>query len=213
MSVLRRTAIVLDRYPVWLDAIEFVVAGEGFERTEVTTDPDVALGLVETLQPELHIVGTEAFSVEIEALAHIRRVRERAQHLNVIVLSPNAEPGRVNAILAAGAFAYVLKSAEADDLAAAIRQTSAHTLHLPTLPTAGNDQAASPVAAGLTPRELEVLQLVAEGHSNAQLARLLWVTEQTVKFHLSNIYRKLEIANRTEASRWAQTHGLIRSVA
>jgi DNA-binding CsgD family transcriptional regulator len=50
---------------------------------------------------------------------------------------------------------------------------------------------------------------VAEGHSNAQLARMLWVTEQTVKFHLSNIYRKLEVSNRTEASRWAQLNGLL----
>ena len=61
----------------------------------------------------------------------------------------------------------------------------------------------------LTKREREILQLVAEGHSNSQLARMLWVTEQTVKFHLSNIYRKLDVANRTEASRWAQLHGLL----
>ena len=62
---------------------------------------------------------------------------------------------------------------------------------------------------GLTRRELEILKLVAEGHSNANLARMLWVTEQTVKFHLSNVYRKLEVTNRTEASRWAQVHGLL----
>src|SRR6185436_5509837 len=68
---------------------------------------------------------------------------------------------------------------------------------------------ASDVVAALTKRELEILQLVAEGHSNSQLARILWVTEQTVKFHLSNIYRKLDVANRTGASRWAQVHGLL----
>ena len=62
---------------------------------------------------------------------------------------------------------------------------------------------------GLTRREIEILQLVAEGHSNAGVAKLLWVTEQTVKFHLSNIYRKLGVANRTEASRWAQLQGLL----
>ena len=65
----------------------------------------------------------------------------------------------------------------------------------------------------LTKREREILQLVAEGHSNSQLARMLWVTEQTVKFHLSNIYRKLDVANRTEASRWAQIHGLLEPAA
>ena len=61
----------------------------------------------------------------------------------------------------------------------------------------------------LTRREIEILQLVSEGHSNSQVGRMLWVTEQTVKFHLSNIYRKLNVANRTEASRWAQLHGLL----
>jgi DNA-binding NarL/FixJ family response regulator len=63
---------------------------------------------------------------------------------------------------------------------------------------------------GLTRRELEILQLVAEGLTNTQVARKLVVTEQTVKFHLSNIYRKLGAANRTEASRWAQVRGLLR---
>ena len=61
----------------------------------------------------------------------------------------------------------------------------------------------------MTRRELEILKHVAEGHSNAALAKMLWVTEQTVKFHLSNIYRKLDVTNRTEASRWAQVSGLL----
>ena len=64
-------------------------------------------------------------------------------------------------------------------------------------------------AAELTNRERQILQLVAEGHSNAQLAKMLWVTEQTVKFHLSNVYRKINVSNRTEAARWAQLNGLL----
>ena len=61
----------------------------------------------------------------------------------------------------------------------------------------------------LTARELEILLLAAEGHTNGQIARELWVTEQTVKFHLSNTYRKLGVANRTEASRYAHVHELV----
>jgi DNA-binding NarL/FixJ family response regulator len=61
----------------------------------------------------------------------------------------------------------------------------------------------------LTDRELEILRLVAEGYTNGRIARQLWVTEQTVKFHLSNTYRKLGVANRTEASRYAHVHGLL----
>jgi DNA-binding NarL/FixJ family response regulator len=73
----------------------------------------------------------------------------------------------------------------------------------------GESVAASPLEGLLTEREREILELVAEGRPNAQIARTLWVTEQTVKFHLSNVYRKLGVANRTEASRLALRHGLI----
>jgi DNA-binding NarL/FixJ family response regulator len=132
------------------------------------------------------------------------------------VLSSASDPAHIDAAFAAGAVAYVLKTAHQDDIRVAIRQAFEHSVFVRT-PTvaegAGTTAIAKPVAsdvvAALTKRELEILRLVAEGHSNSQLARILWVTEQTVKFHLSNIYRKLDVANRTEASRWAQLHGLL----
>ena len=61
----------------------------------------------------------------------------------------------------------------------------------------------------MTARELEVLRLAADGATNGDIAHKLWVTEQTVKFHLSNVYRKLNVANRTEASRYAHLNGLV----
>jgi len=133
--------------------------------------------------------------------------------MKAIVLSMYEERALVEAAFAAGAFAYVLKSADPDDLRAAIRQAFEPSVYFaPELVSNGAEPDERPsVDAGLTRREIEILQLVAEGYSNAQLARMLWVTEQTVKFHLSNIYRKLGVANRTEASRWAQVHGLLAS--
>ncbi|MEA2247542.1 MAG: two-component system, NarL family, nitrate/nitrite response regulator NarL [Solirubrobacteraceae bacterium] len=76
---------------------------------------------------------------------------------------------------------------------------------------AAQEAAAAPPATHtpLTSRELETLRWVAQGHTNAWIARKLWVTEQTVKFHLSNIYRKLGVANRTEASHYAMVHRLL----
>jgi DNA-binding NarL/FixJ family response regulator len=68
---------------------------------------------------------------------------------------------------------------------------------------------ADPESTKLTERELEILRLMADGFSNSQLARMLWLSEQTVKFHLSNVYRKLGVSNRTEAARWAQRNGLL----
>ena len=65
----------------------------------------------------------------------------------------------------------------------------------------------------LTPRELEVLKLIASGATNVEVAARLWVTRQTVKFHLRNVYRKLDVANRTQASHLAHTHGLLAAAA
>jgi DNA-binding NarL/FixJ family response regulator len=123
------------------------------------------------------------------------------------------EDHHIDAALEAGAAAYVLKSAHPDDLASAVRQAFGHSMYL--APPGGRQprglsaSVASSALAELTKRERQILALAAEGHSNAQLAKMLWVTEQTVKFHLSNTYRKLDVANRTEAARLAQLHGLV----
>ena len=129
------------------------------------------------------------------------------------MLSLYDDTEHIDAALGAGAVAYVIKTAHPEDLRSAVRQAFAHSVYLPS----SRQQTAAAVEHGpatedlpdLTRRELEILQLVAEGHSNTQLAKMLWVTEQTVKFHLSNVYRKLDVANRTEASRWAQLNGLL----
>ncbi len=94
--------------------------------------------------------------------------------------------------------------------AAAAPKPAEGVVHLsPAAPVPEDDIARDrPPHSPLTTRELETLRWVAEGHTNAWIARKLWVTEQTVKFHLSNIYRKLGVANRTEASHYALVHDL-----
>jgi DNA-binding NarL/FixJ family response regulator len=207
--VARQTAVLLDRFPLWLDAVEVVVATVGFDAVERTRTPDEALRLLQIRQPELHVVGFDVFSLQAEALSYVEQARERAPSVNILVLSTDSNPAHIDATLSTGAFAYVLKTAEPDDLAAAIRQAFEHSLYLPGLGMTAAVETPDLEATGLTPREVEVLRFAAEGHSNAELARILFVSEQTVKFHLSNIYKKLEISNRTEASRWAQAHGLL----
>jgi DNA-binding NarL/FixJ family response regulator len=131
----------------------------------------------------------------------------------VIVLTTCSSPDYVESVLDAGAFACVLKTAHPEDLASTVRQTIRKSVYLSRAPARKTapplSVAALPLPDMLTRRELEILRLVAEGHSNAKLANMLWVTEQTVKFHLSNIYRKIGVANRTEAGRWAQLHGVL----
>ena len=76
---------------------------------------------------------------------------------------------------------------------------------------ADDSSASAAKAAGLTTRELAILTALAQGKSNAAIAKELWVAPQTVKFHLTNIYRKLNVANRTEAARYAYQQGLVES--
>jgi DNA-binding NarL/FixJ family response regulator len=202
---------VLDQHPIWLEAVQSILERIGVEVLGTTTDVDEILELISTHHPDVLITSIELDDPNLDGIACLRLAGERQASLKTIVLSAYDDAEHIEAALAAGAIAYVLKTAHPDDFAAAIRQSFEHSVfmagtHAPP-PQAESAEFAD--TRGLTRRELEILRLVAEGHSNAQLAKMLWVTEQTVKFHLSNIYRKLDVSNRTEASRWAQVQGLL----
>jgi DNA-binding NarL/FixJ family response regulator len=206
-------AVVLDPHPIWLDAVEMVLARIGATVVVKTSSAREALDAIERDQPQLLTLELEASPGEPDGFEVIRRARTLAPGLRAIVLSAHHDTAHIDAALAAGAAAYVVKTAHPDDVASAVRQAFEHSVYLAgaARPAAAGapKTSTSELPGGLTRRELEILRLVAEGHSNSQLARMLWVTEQTVKFHLSNIYRKLGVANRTEASRWAQLNGLL----
>jgi DNA-binding NarL/FixJ family response regulator len=207
-------AVLLDPHPIWLDAVEIVLKRVGVEIAAKTTSGTQALGLVEELRPELLTLEIDPLPGEPDGFEVLRRAHPLAQGLRAIVLSRNYATRFIDAALAAGASAYIVKTAHPDDVASVVRQAFDHSVFLPGPAESPPDPVPEPrlgksPTAGLTQRELEILRLVAEGHSNAALARRLWVTEQTVKFHLSNVYRKLQVTNRTEASRWAQLNGLL----
>jgi DNA-binding NarL/FixJ family response regulator len=209
----QKTGVICDSHPMWLDAVEQVLRRINIEVVGKTTSTSEALSMVEAHNPDLLITELEQETSELSGLALLERARASAPTLRRVVLSMHGDSHVVNAALAAGASAYVVKTAHPEDLASAVRQAFSHSVYLAGRPSATPVPAPQAVSLDddpdLTRRELEILRLVAEGHSNGQLARMLWVTEQTVKFHLSNIYRKLDVANRTEASRWAQVHGLL----
>lgn len=203
-------AVVLDPHPIWLDALEVVLARVGASVVAKTTSAREALAAIERQKPELLTLELDTLPGEPSGLDVLRKAKEIVPSLRAIVLSAHHDTDHIDGALAAGASAYVVKTAHPDDVASAVRQAFDHSVYFAGAPLpAVRPRAAAERPGGLTRRELEILRLAAEGHSNAQLARMLWVTEQTVKFHLSNVYRKLEVSNRTEASRWAQRHGVL----
>jgi DNA-binding NarL/FixJ family response regulator len=212
----RRTAIVCDDQSVWQDAVNAVLHRNDVQVVGRTASTRNALHLVVTQRPDLLVTELRPQNGEIDSLTLIRQSLEAVDSLRAIVLSASHDTDSIDSAIRAGAAAYVTKnSAHPDDLAAAVRLVfgpgPAFFLAGPwTTAQAPLRQADTDELGRLTRREREILTLVSEGHSNAQVARILWVTEQTVKFHLSNTYRKLGVSNRTEASRWAQVHGLLK---
>jgi NarL family two-component system response regulator LiaR len=210
-----RTAVVVDPYPLWVGAMEDFLARVGVDVVGRATVPDAALGLVKERRPDLLVVGLEFPGPGPDGLLILEQAHKAHSDLRSVVLAADDDPHRIEAAFAAGATVYCFRTSNPDDLATAIRQVFALSIFFagPPLKWAASMARPNGNLRELTRRELEILRLVAEGYSNPQLARMLWVTEQTIKFHLSNVYRKLDVRNRTEASRWAQLHGLLPTTA
>jgi two-component system, NarL family, response regulator LiaR len=196
---------------MWLDAVEAVLTANATDVVGKSTSLSDATRLIGELRPDFVVVETEMSDGETTGIEWVQETVRAHPEVKLIALSSSEQDGDIQSALASGAVAFVIKKAYPDDLALAIRQVYEHSIYLPQVAD-GSPADAFTIQRdryGLTRRELEILQLVAEGLSNAELAARVRVTEQTVKFHLSNIYKKLGVSNRTEAARWAQIHGFL----
>lgn len=147
--------------------------------------------------------------VQLPGADGLRCLEELAQQhpqVKVAMLSAVDDPRVIESAFRRGASGYILKSVNPYDLPAAIRQIVEETV-IHRSPAA-EDGAAVTKRGGLSEKELAVLAELCHGHTNKQIAVSLWLSEQTVKFHLRNIYRKLGINSRTEAIRYAYEHDL-----
>ncbi len=141
------------------------------------------------------------------ALTRLSEVRAEAPAAKIVLLSSRMAPDTLREASAAGANAAVDRSGSPITIGTLIREIVAGTVFHAFANDGGRPER-EPVG-GLTSREGQILRLVAAGASNHSVAKRLWVTEQTVKFHLSNVYRKLGVANRTEAAHYAHVHGVV----
>jgi DNA-binding NarL/FixJ family response regulator len=146
----------------------------------------------------------------VEGVEHIEQIRRDWPEVKIVVLSACEDRRSIDGALRAGASAYVLKSAGALDVASVVRQASSGAVfHAPSPVTGSSAAAPQPDEPVLTEREATILAAVAAGLTTAAISRDLWVSEHTIKFHLTNIYRKLGVTNRASAVRYAFEHELI----
>jgi DNA-binding NarL/FixJ family response regulator len=152
----------------------------------------------------------------LNGIAATAEIKRRWPEVEVVALTSFIEEERVTAALEAGATGYLLKDADADDVALAIRRAHAGEVHLDPqvarlLATRirARKEPALPEHEPLTERELEVLRLVAKGHANKEIAARLDITERTARTHVSNILGKLDLASRTQAALWAIEHRIV----
>ena len=150
----------------------------------------------------------------IDGIGLTRRVRALYNDIDVVALTSFAEEERVRAAIEAGASGYVLKDSDADDVAAAVRAAHRGELQIDPLVarrlmSSLREGRGADRLAELTPRELDVLRLVATGEPNKQIATELDISERTARTHVSKILRKLHLSSRTQAALWAVRQRLV----
>jgi two-component system NarL family response regulator len=145
---------------------------------------------------------------EMEGVEAVRRIREIDPQARVVVLTTYDADEDIARALQAGAKAYILKDIAADALVACVRDVLAGKTYL--APAAAAKLAEHVTQVQLTPRELAALRLLANGHSNKEIATALGISERTVKTHLAHLFAKLQVTSRTEAVRVATRRGLVR---
>jgi DNA-binding NarL/FixJ family response regulator len=201
--------LVADDHPLILQGLrrsleacdDIDVVGEARTGTEV-------LPLVERRRPD--VVVLDLHMPGMDGAACIAEIKRTSPEVKAIVLSASDERASIESATKAGASAYVIKSVSSVDIPALIRQVAAGYTVFQT-PSDDNDEDAPNGASepGLTERELTILAAVAGGLTTKAISSELWVSEHTVKFHLTNIYRKLGVRNRSGAVRYAYEHGLV----
>jgi NarL family two-component system response regulator LiaR len=206
----RIRVIIVDDHAVVRGGLRlFLLAFEDLELVGEAGNGEQALALCEKLEPD--VVLMDLVMPEMDGVQATEVIRERYPQIQVIALTSFEEEELVQAALESGAISYLLKNVSAGELAAAIR--AAHAGRATLAPEAAEALIRSTrpdrVGRDLTDREREVLAVMVEGLSNAEIAKRLVISRSTVKFHVSSILSKLEVGSRAEAVSLALQRHLI----
>ena len=208
-----RVFVVDDHAVVRLGLRTFLRAVSEFELVGEATSGRAALERLDALAERgrlPHVVLMDLVMRDLDGVAATEAIRARYPGVAVVAVTGFGEAHRVHAALAAGAAGYVLKDADVDEIVHAIRAAHRGEVHLDdgVARTLARSLASAHRSGTLTPRERDVLVLVAQGRSNRDVARILSIGERTVQTHLSHVLAKLGLESRTQAALWAVRKGL-----
>ena len=206
-----RVMLVDDHAVVRSGLTQLVEASGDMEVVGVAADGAEALEVARAGRPDVVVMDLQMPGTD--GVAATRALLEEGSGAQVVVLTSYSDGERIIAALDAGAVGYLLKDAEPEDLLEGIRAVSRgesplHPRAARELLTARRSTQAQERDPQLTGRELEVLRLVRQGLANKQIARRLGISERTVKAHLTSVFQRLDVSDRTQAALWAERHGL-----
>ena len=209
------TVVIVDDHPIvragmraiLQSAADIEIVGEGENGAD-------ALRLVDELRPD--VLALDVQLPDLNGLEVTRQLRAKGVSTAVLILTVHNDPQTIFGLLESGAVGYVLKDEALETLVSAVRSAArGETWLSPAVArqvvrrAVGSPASAPPEAlVGLTPREVEVLRLIARGLDNTAIAQELCLTKRTVQNHISNIYGKMRVTSRTEAALLALRHGL-----
>ncbi len=187
----------------------FLELQDDIEIVGEASDGAEAISLAAELLPD--VVLMDLLMPNVDGVTAIGTIRQRQPETDIVAVTSFIEEEKVTAALEAGASGYLLKDADADDVADAIRAAHAGEIRLDpqvarVLAERLRSRRDQPQVEALTAREEEVLRLVARGAANKEIAHELSITERTARTHVSNILGKLGLASRTQAALWAVEH-------
>jgi DNA-binding NarL/FixJ family response regulator len=201
--------LIADDHPLILQGIRRALDGsDDMDVIGEARGGEELLALVDRRNPDVVLLDLNMPGKDgIECVAELQRTHPDVKS---VVLSASEDRGTIDAALRAGASAYVIKSVNLADIPAALRQAASGAIFHAPAGGSGASVPSKPEPSGpdLTERERAILAAVASGMTTKAISQDLWLSEHTVKFHLTNIYRKLGVANRSAAVRYAFEHGL-----